>query len=50
MLDLFVKYYELAIRKNNKDYVTKYASDFSKGLPRIPVVKDKEKYVEVAEN
>lgn len=47
MLDLFVKYYELAIRKNNKDYVTKYASDFSKGLPRIPVVKDKEKYVEV---
>lgn len=47
MLDLFVKYYELAIRKNNKDYVTKYASDFSKGLPRIPVVKDKEKYVGV---
>lgn len=32
---------------NNKKYLEKYASDLKKELPRIPEVKDKEKYVEI---
>ena len=32
---------------NSKEYQTKYANDLRKDLARIPIVKDKEKYVEI---
>ena len=32
---------------NSKEYQTKYANDLKKDLARIPIVKDKEKYVEI---
>lgn len=32
---------------NNKKYLEKYASDLKKDFPRIPEVKNKEKYVEI---
>ena len=32
---------------NSKEYLEKYASDLNKAFPRIPLLKHKEKYVEV---
>ncbi|MFJ7684338.1 DEAD/DEAH box helicase [Peribacillus butanolivorans] len=39
-------YYIYAIL-HSKDYRNKYANDLTKGLPRIPILKNKEKFVEV---
>ncbi|MFY1049322.1 type ISP restriction/modification enzyme [Apilactobacillus sp. 1-1-2] len=41
-----VVYYVYAVL-NSKTYLDKYASDLNKAFPRIPILKHKEKYVEI---
>lgn len=41
-----IVYYIYAVL-NSKEYLNKYASDLKKAFPRIPILKNKEKYVEI---